>query len=253
MTEFSDMPLILPPEAETYHDTFKAENVTRYLQEYVDKNGYGGRSLGERMLFNVKVDSIEKGGADEIWSLRCTQLKDQKKIRYSTPKLAIATGMTSEPNMPDLPNRSSFLGPILHQKDYGESSVLTSPDVQNIAVLGGGKSAADMVYAAAKAGKPVSWIIRESGTGPAAFIDVKGRGSYMNAAEIGNTRLMTALGPTCFAPQDGWSSFLHRTKIGLRLARKVWNNADRDIRDEAKFQNRPGAKPGYRNLDPSTM
>jgi len=45
-----------------------------------------------------------------------------------------------------------------------------SPIDKYITVLGGAKSAADMAYACAKAGKSVSWIIRSSGNGLAAFL-----------------------------------------------------------------------------------
>lgn len=51
------------------------------------------------------------------------------------------------------------------------------PKVQRFAVLGGAKSAADVAYASAKAGKKVHWIIRASGNGPAALFHPSAGGS----------------------------------------------------------------------------
>lgn len=81
----------------------------------------------------------------------------------------VASGLTSTPNMPVFAKQDCFKGLILHQRDFGQSSVL-SPIDKYITVLGGAKSAADMAYACAKAGKSVSWIIRSSGNGLAAFL-----------------------------------------------------------------------------------
>lgn len=61
--------------------------------------------------------------------------------------------------MPVFAKQDCFKGLMLHQRDFGQSSVLSSSD-KYITVLGGAKSAADMAYACAKAGKSVSWVIR---------------------------------------------------------------------------------------------
>ncbi|KAF7879280.1 hypothetical protein EAF04_000477 [Stromatinia cepivora] len=60
MTGFSDRPIVLLPEAHTYHDTFEAKYVTQYLEEYVDVHVYGGKSLRDRVIFGFKVAGIEK-------------------------------------------------------------------------------------------------------------------------------------------------------------------------------------------------
>lgn len=72
-------------------------------------------------------------------------------------KIVVATGNTSFPNMPSLPSQKDFAGPILHHKDFGKASqsILNDPKYKHIAVLGGGKSATDMVYESVKRGKVV--------------------------------------------------------------------------------------------------
>ena len=250
MTEFSDVPLTLPEGEETYHDIFRAKNVTKYLEDYLDTHVYCGRSLRDRVVLNFPVSHIEKDS--DIWIIHRKAKEGQPARCFKARKLMIATGMTSEPNMPILPEQEGYEGLILHQRDFGRSSVLSTPFINQVAIIGAGKSAADMVYAAAKAGKAVSWIIRKSGSGPAAFIDVKGHGAYKNAAEIGHMRLMTVMAPSCFASPNILSRFILDTRLGRVIGRKVWNNADRDILREANYRGRPKALKGYELLEPST-
>ena len=134
--------------------------------------------------------------------------------------------------------------------NFGQSSVLTNNFVHHFTVLGAGQSAADMVYAAAKAGKKVTWIIRDAGSGPAVFIDVKRHAAYKNAAEIGHTRLMIVLGPSCFDPPSLRSRFIHRTRLGRRIGKKILDNADRNLFQVANYNGRPGAMEGYKQLKP---
>ena len=252
MTEYSDKGMILPAGEDTYHDTFRAKHVTQYLEEYLDEHVYAGSSLRDRLRFNFTVDRIEKSGTQEYWTVRGTDRLTETQSTFQASKLMIASGITSEPNMPDLPGRETFKGDITHSEGFGSSSILSSPDKRQVVVIGGGKSSADMVYALAKADKEVSWIIRKSGTGPAAFIDIKGHGRYKNAAEIGNTRLMTSFGPSAFVDSKWKDSWVHRSRMGRAVFEKVWFNADRDIRAEANYHRREGARDGYKNLETET-
>ena len=251
MAEFSDMPLTLPPNEETYHDIFRAKHVTTYLDEYVDKNVFQGRSLRERIKFGYTVRKAER--TENGWILQGNHGSEGTDQSISCSKLMVAAGLTSEPNMPDLPEKHRYQGMLLHQKAFGGASILSNPDVKRVAIIGAGKSAADMVYASAKAGKSTVWIIRQSGTGPAAFIDIKGHGRYKNAAEIGHTRMMIPMMPSCFAESTLFSRFIQKTKFGQIVGKKVWQNADRDIHLEANYHGREGARNGYSNLEPETV
>ncbi|TGO50832.1 hypothetical protein BCON_0175g00180 [Botryotinia convoluta] len=189
MTGFSDIPIVLPPDANTYHDTFEAKYVTKYLEEYVDIHVYNEKSLRDRVIFGFKVGGIEK--IDGIWSIWSEVHENGKgnehKRMIKTKKLAIATGQNSLPYIPSFPNQTNFKSPIVHQKHFGQiSTSALAPDSPYTAVtiLGGGKSAADMVYECVKAGKNVSWLIRQSSEGPGIFAGAKGRGQYRNGAEM---------------------------------------------------------------------
>ncbi|KAL9042386.1 MAG: hypothetical protein Q9214_003795, partial [Letrouitia sp. 1 TL-2023] len=238
MAEFSDMQLKLPPEEETYHNIFKAKHITTYLNEYVGRPIFHNRSLRDRIRFKFTAKDVER--YEESWQVRGICASDGRHQIIQCSKLMIAVGLTTEPKMPDLLEQDSYQGMLLHQKDFGHAQVL-SERVNRITVLGAGKSAADMVYQCAKSGKEVTWIIRESGTGPAAFIDIKGHGRYKNASEIGHTRMMLPMMPSCFTNPTLLSRFVQKTKLGQAIDRKIWDNADRDIRQEANYHERSGA------------
>lgn len=249
MAEFSDLPMV--PPSDTLYDLYEAKHVADYLEKYVDEFKYEGRNLRDRMVFGFTVAKIEK--INDRWNIH-GHYNDKKEaaIVYHAPKVMIASGLTSSPNMPILPNRENFQGPILHQKDFGQSSVLSSKD-KYVTVIGGAKSAADMVYASVKAGKSVSWIIRKSGSGPAAFLSSEGRGRYKNSAELGFTRIMSTFTPSYYTPQTWWTRFLHRTRPGNWMVSQIWSTADKVSRDGAKFDARPEALATFKNLKPNTM
>ncbi|KAF5873925.1 putative flavin-binding monooxygenase-like protein [Botrytis fragariae] len=192
MIDFSDTPIVLPLDVETYHDTFEAKYVTKYLEGYVDVHVCNEKSLRDRVIFGFKVGGIEK--IDGIWSVWSEAHENGNGNEHNrmikTRKLAIATGQNSLPYFPSLPNQANFKSPIVHQEHFGQiSTSALAPDspYTAIIILGGGKSAADMVYECVKAGKKVSWLIRQSGEGPGIFAGAKGRGRYRNDAEMSAT------------------------------------------------------------------
>ena len=149
--------------------------------------------------------------------------------------------------MPELKNRKRFKGLVAHQKDFGSTNIITIPQ-KLITVLGGSKSAADMVYSCAKAGKSVTWLVRESGSGPAAFVSSKGKGRYKNSAEAGATRILGTFSPSPFLLPNRWTGFLHRTGFGQRIVDALWNFTDKNAQGFGDFENRPGKRDGFDRL-----
>ncbi|KAL8726312.1 MAG: hypothetical protein Q9166_006790 [cf. Caloplaca sp. 2 TL-2023] len=247
MAGFSDRTLQLPPGTETYHDIFEAKYVTEYLEQYVDNHVYQETSLRTRILFGFSVVSLQK--TDRLW-----HVEGHHGQRIRARKIVVATGHTSRPMMPTLPGRKEFLGKIIHQKDFGKASreIFESSSRANIAVLGGGKSAADMVYISVKAGKKVAWIIRQDGEGPAAFSAAVGKGPYKNGPEIAATRMMSTLSPSCFSEPNWLNSLVHGTKRGRHIIAQIWLGADEACRKAADFEKRQGAQPGFAGLQSST-
>jgi dimethylaniline monooxygenase (N-oxide forming) len=236
-----------PSEEDVYYGFFKAKHTTQYLEEYVDQHSFAGRSIRERIRFGFKVQTIRK--VDGTWVVSGED--DMKNpSTFHAPKVIVASGLTSTPSLPDLPGKQNFEAPILHQETFGQSSVLSSAEIQHITVLGGGKSAADMVYASVKAGKSVSWVIRPSGTGPAHMVSPKGKGPYKNAFELGTTRVASMSSPSIFNPDNWWTRFLHGTDRGRALVNSVWNGAENEASEEANFDGREGAMNGFARLKP---
>lgn len=251
MATFSSLPIQPPPKNETYFDFFPAKYITQYLSEYVDKQNYCGRSLRERIRFHQTVTKVELSATNRKWQISC----DGSPEPLVATNLLVAAGLTSKPNLPELPGREAFKGTISHHVDFAKSSALQDPEVKHIAVIGGAKSAADLTYAAAKAGKTVSWIVRRSGNGPAHYAPAKGIGPYKNSNDLLYTRLTASLTPSIWNHQSWLSGFLHRTRFGRGFIDWIWGWFDSNSRREAGFHGKRGINAsgsGFNNLEPDT-
>lgn len=224
-----------PPNEDIYFEFFKAKHTTKYLNDYVDSHSYSGQTLRDRIRLSTEVQSLRK--IDRVWTVTSKEQETSDLHTFKTTKLVVASGCTSIPNMPFLPGIDCFLGEVLHQADFGSSNILTSPDVQNITILGAGKSSADMVYEAVQAGKTVSWILKATDTaGPGFFLSPKGVGPYKNAFEIGMTRLAASFTPSFINGLNWWTRFLHSSTYGRCLMAGFWNSVDAKARTEANYQ-----------------
>jgi thioredoxin reductase len=251
--EFSDQPIHDIPEQDQYHGFFKASHVTRYLEEYCSSHVYDGVSLASRMIFGTLVTKVYK--TDEIWCVE-TSVKAKPGPQYRAPQIVDASGLTSVPNWPDFPRCKQFHGRILHHKDFAE----WERDQENhrktrIAVLGGAKSAADVAYSSAKAGHQVTWIIRRSGSGPAAFVSAKGSFGYANSNEAFYTRFTSLFLGSLFSFDTGYNrvlGWIHSTAPGRTLLRRIWQCINTKAWKEAAYDRPDGQKNGFQNLKPDS-
>ena len=168
-------------------------------------------------------------------------------------KLAVTSGLTSSPNMPNFPRSHDWIAPILHHRDFEISSkpILAASSVYtNITVLGGDKSAADLVYASVKAGKNVKWIVRKTGEGPWIFMNPTATGRYKNEAEAGATQKASVLNPSGFRPLLEWARMLHHPDSeSANLDSKPFAG-DRRYKLWANYRGREDALPCFRELEP---
>ena len=248
MTSFSDTALELPTDAPKLHDTFEAKYVTQYLEDYVDDHVYNGTSLRSRIRLNAEVRSVEK--VNGAWIL---QIGGVMSTSIQCTKLAVASGLTSLPVLPKFPHSQDWTAPILHHRDFGVHSkaiLEASSAYKNITVLGGGKSAADMVYGSIKAGKNVNWIVRKSGEGPGIFMNPAASGRYRNNAEAGSTQKATILNPSGFRPMLDWAQKLHQSVSEREDLKSKLFASDRRYKAWANYRGREGAQPGFRELEP---
>lgn len=252
MVGFSDVPIDPPPDATTYHGCIEAKYVNKYLEAYIDSHVYNGIPLRRRIYFGKRVEKVEKTGG--IWTVD-TMDSHTGQQRFRSSRVIIATGLTSLPNLPNfLLDQTIFSGPIRHHKHFQEvsKSLLNTSRCRNVVVLGGGKSATDMVYESAKKGKNVSWIIRKHGEGPALFFPAPGEGRYENSTEKSTTRLSASFSPSSFMPNLWLARMIHRTNIGRGYLTRKSQEGDRMCRDAAAYRDRKGALTSFKNLEPKT-
>ncbi|CAG8978239.1 hypothetical protein HYALB_00009136 [Hymenoscyphus albidus] len=251
MAGFSDVPLQVPSDAPRFYDTFEAKYITQYFEDYADNHIYNGATLRSRILFGHKVQKSEK--IDEKWIIHAEDANQSQQC-FKSPKLVVATGHTSIPNMPSLPNQEKFGAPILHHRSFGKASqsVLAAPNCNNVTILGGGKSAIDMVYQSIKKGKNVSWVIRNSGEGPALLFPAPATGRYKNSVESGATRYKQSFSPSSFMPNFCLLRWFHQSQYGMKYMEKRVQHNDEYCRAPAKYHTRKGALPGFELLDFTT-
>ena len=248
MTSFSDDALEVPKDAPKLHDTFEAKHVAQYLEHYVDSHIYNGTSIRSRVRLNAEVRSVEKIGSG--WILQVDGVVPPS-LRCS--KLAVASGLTSLPVLPTFSHSHDWMAPVLHHRDFGVHSkaiLAASSAYKKVTVLGGGKSAADMVYGSIKAGKNVNWIVRKTGEGPGIFMNPAAAGRYGNNAEAGTTQNTTILNPSGFRPTLEWAQRLHQSASKREYLDSKLFAADRRYRAWANYRGRESALPGFRELEP---
>jgi lysine/ornithine N-monooxygenase len=142
------------------NDHIPGEHVNEYLHSFVKEF-----SLMRYMRFNTSVKSAVDNGS-EGWTLTVVQRANMSNSEYeiNAAKLAVATGLTSEPLMPELVGKEAFGAPIYHSSELAKAENGLGP-VENVALLNGAKVSSDIAYAYATAGVQVDWIIRKSGHG----------------------------------------------------------------------------------------
>lgn len=253
IAEFSDMPMERPPAEDCMHDLFRAKYTTKYLEDYVDNMSHAGMTLGERIQFNTHVESIKK--VDGQWRFTCIDTITKAQRELSCSRVMVANGQSSLPNMPNFPGQEHFRGHIIHSIDFGQSEVIQNKSIKQVSVIGAGKSAADMVYEAVKAGKTVSWIIRKTGNGSlgtAALAPIDLPTPYKNGVEASQARIMASLQPCYLIPyRSWWTWFLHSTTLGARLVSKIFSALDQTVRNYAGYRDRKSDK-GFEKLEYDT-
>ncbi|KAL8710424.1 MAG: hypothetical protein Q9220_005025 [cf. Caloplaca sp. 1 TL-2023] len=249
--EFSDMPMPKPIDEDIYNQTFRAKNTFQYLEKYIDHYKYAGLSIRDRVRFSFDVLKITKNGS--TWNI-AGQDKSGHDTSLQSHKIIVASGLTSVASMPTLPGQEHFQKPVLHQKDFGQSTLLSNPDVQHITILGGAKSAADMVYDCAIAGKTVTWIIRGTGTGPGFFVSTETGPSPRTIYSLSTMRIMSVFSPSVFNADSWLNRFLQRTHFGRKQLRKFWDGVNKSVIESPKFDDRgeDAEKRGFHNLKPVT-
>ncbi|KAJ1328050.1 dimethylaniline monooxygenase (N-oxide forming) [Microdochium nivale] len=231
--EYPDFPMSEAKYGVGYGQHIPAAVLHRYLTDFAKKFG-----VFERTRFQTKVTAIEANEASGGWRVHTVSIGDGNGATkgetsvLETDKLIVASGLTSEPNLPRYNGQDTFTSEFFHAKDFCRKADVVKT-AKTAVVVGGGKSALDCAYAlAVEGGATVHLVIRPRGDGPLwlapAFVTPLKR----MMEELLATRLLTWFSPTIFGAEDGYGGirrFLHGTRMGNWLVRSFWGVLRADV------------------------
>jgi cation diffusion facilitator CzcD-associated flavoprotein CzcO len=198
----------------------------RYLTDFAKHFG-----VFERTQFDARVDVVEANSLGG-WDIQVSSTSRSAGQVIKTRKLIVATGLTSQPNIPSYPGQDSFSPLFFHAKDFCANKD-TVKTCKSAVVVGAGKSAFDIAYAYATEGSAqVDLVIRPTGAGPVWLSPPYVTPLKRMMEELLNTRLLTWFSPCPWGGDDGFSiprSFLHGTTIGRFVVRAFWALLSSDV------------------------
>ncbi|KAK4221926.1 cofactor FMO1 enzyme is FAD [Podospora fimiseda] len=239
--EFSDIPMPSDDPGVDSHGLITGQAVHNYLSMYATHF-----NLDKHIRFNTKISKATR--VSPHWHL---SISGENEILISE-KLIVATGLTSKPFIPSIPNHG-FKGEILHTKELGKPQTIAKisfPNIQTVAVYGGSKSSFDAVYMLLKTGKTVEWIIRPGKGGPSMMTPIKILGNP--SFHLSNTRFMDLWSPSIFSFSEGKKpfgtikSFLHSPGINQfvsgPLVKGFWRGMTFLLQGEAQYSKSENSK-----------
>jgi cation diffusion facilitator CzcD-associated flavoprotein CzcO len=157
--EFSDFPMTEERFGVKPGQHIPGPVVHEYLRQYAETF-----DLISRIRLNCKVTTAEmkeEGG----WLLTFHSNTSPDEMPLQADRLVVATGLTSNPFIPQFEGSSDFGAPLFHIKELHKRAESLEA-AKNVVVFGTSKSAFDACYLYATKGAQVHWIIRSSGHGP---------------------------------------------------------------------------------------
>lgn len=213
----------------------------QYLSAYVERFG-----IADKIRYESRVLSAEHQ-EDGGWVL--TVLKGQQQgegaaeeTKLKARKLVVATGLTSEPFRPQIEGEESFGGLIFHSKDFLKHADTLKDTSKRITVFGGTKSGWDVVYAYARQGFTVDWVIRSSGHGPSWMAPPYVTPLKKWLEKLVTTRALTWFSPCAWADAGGYTGvrgFLHGTAFGRSVTDTFWGILGNDVKTLNKYDSHP--------------
>lgn len=234
--EFADFPLV----PERYKVAGEGHIPGRVVHEYFsDVTTYYGIDRYLQLGTIVESATLQEDGR---WTIVLQSVRPGQTSRttVTAARLVLATGLTSEPNIPDFAGSKDFGGLILHSKQLkAEASRLSH--CKRVVVVGGNKSAWDVCYDAAKSGAEVHMVIRPSGGGPSYLWPRQfAIGPFsLSLARLSGTRLSCLFDPTPFGPSSIWHYLIHRTRLGGKLCQMFWQYLDSCVKQCNGYDTHP--------------
>ncbi|PVI08704.1 dimethylaniline monooxygenase (N-oxide forming) [Periconia macrospinosa] len=241
--EYSDFPMDTATFGVKPGEHIPGSVLSKYFSLYAEHFG-----LHRHMRFKTHVESAEERPENDGWVLAARHTETGVESKLSTKKLIVATGLTSQANIPSFVGQEDFASPVFHIKAFKDHAD-TIKTAKSVAVLGGSKSAWDAAYAYATAGVTVDMIIRESGRGPVWMSPPFVTPLKKQLEKLVHTRFLTWLSPCIWGQEDGFGGvrgFLHGNWFGRKLVDMFWGILGNDVITLNGFEKYPeikGLKP----------
>ncbi|RGP61380.1 FAD-containing monooxygenase [Fusarium longipes] len=207
----------------------------RYLTDFA-KNF----DIYDKVQFHTGVSLVERN-ENAGWRLTATTPAGNKFI--NTTRLVLATGLTSQPNMPSYKNAEAFNAPLFHAKDFCKEA--PNLKVKKAIVVGGAKSAFDVAYALVHDGAEVDLIVRPTGNGPVWIAPPFVTPLKKRLDQLLNIRWMTWFSPCPWGEADGYPgvrNFLHGTAFGRFVVNGFWKALSGDVISANGYDSHPELK-----------
>ncbi|KAG6320288.1 hypothetical protein E4U44_006359 [Claviceps purpurea] len=232
--EFPDFPMSEAVYGVREGEHIPGEVLHRYLTDFAAAHG-----ILERTRLGVHVDTVEEtetGWKVHVWPSLMSEkekMEEQTQEVLRTKRLIIATGLTSQPNMPRFPGQETFTAPLFHVKELGQQSSVVQSCTRAV-VVGVGKSAYDCAYALATGERysRVELVMRPGGHGPVWLCPAYVTPLKRKLEALLHTRLLTWFSPCPWGSEDSSRlprRWLHGTAPGRLLTRAVWAALGSDI------------------------
>lgn len=225
--EYSDFPMDTATFGVKEGEPIPGPVVHNYLKAYAERF-----DIYRHIRFNARVETVTKrnnGGWEIDFSEGAKDQATDKSIM--SDRLVIATGLTSDPYMPQFAGQEDFNAPIVHAKDLKEHESLAH-DSKKVIIMGGSKSGWDSAYAFASAGVDVNWIIRESGHGPNWMAPPYVTPLKKRLEKLVGVRFLSWFSPCIWGEYDGFGwvrKLLHNTIIGRFFVDTFWKILANDV------------------------
>lgn len=236
--EFSDFPMDEATFGVKPGQHIPGHVIQRYFEMYA-----AHFEFSNRIRLDTHVRTVERK-PDASWLVSVSR-PDGGESTIETKKLIMATGITSEPYLPDFEGQESFSAPLFHCRDLPQyESRILQPE-KRVTVFGGTKSAWDAVYACATSNMQVDWVIRESGHGPVWMAPPYVTPLKKWLEKLVTTRLLTWFSPCIWGDADGFGAvrrYLHGTWLGRKVVDAFWSVLANDVIQLNEYDKHPETK-----------
>lgn len=247
--EFSDFPMYTEKFGAIEGQHIPGVVVHEYLTQFASHFN---------LLHRIRLQHVVKSAElqdDGNWLLSVQRYYPEdsgctEEVQLTTKRLVLATGLTSEPFVPEFVGKEIFNRLIMHSRELKQRTQDLA-SAKQVVVMGGNKSAWDTCYSAAMAGASVHMLMRPSGGGPSWVWPLEFSPLKLSIQRLATTRFFTLFDPCIWSSSDGFSwlrDLLHRTWIGHILVVMFW----RIIANFVFAANRYDDHPEMRKLKPWT-